>query len=451
MKMTMALLLLPGAFALSAGEFDLTGQVLADEHVVSVVMTSAGGIRAEFPLESRGRWTAGDKVRFRGELRVSPKGQRFYKVRELEVLGPAPLPAAVEAKPGEVSLGGHAWKFVRTVGVIEDPIADAGDPIWNWFTLAGTDGSVRVAVMAGRLSLERLGELAGSKALISAIAVPYANCPGSPSCHLLLTDAAAVEVLTPPPWLTRARLIGVVVALVIVIIAVLIWNRSLKVLSERCGRRLYREELAHTKAELKVEERTRLAVELHDSLSQTLTGVALQIDAANGSVSGGNVYLENAQQMLASCRHELRGCLWDLRSRTFEEKDLTEAVNRTIRPHLAGAEAQVRFNVPRDVLSEFVIHAILRIVRELVVNAVRHGAASRLRVAGEYHEGVVSFSVKDDGRGFDVSAAEGPPTGHFGLQGIRERVAAMGGSFAIESSPSGTCAVVTLTAGEPEV
>ena len=203
-----------------------------------------------------------------------------------------------------------------------------------------------------------------------------------------------VKIIAHPPWWTPARLFFVVLLLAAIIVAISIWNILLTRLSERRGKELYTERIDHALAEQKVEERTRLAVELHDSVSQTLTGVALQLD-------GGEV--ETAKTMLASCRGELRRCLWDLRSRTFEEKDMTEAVTRTITPHLNGVEATVRFNVPRERLSESLTHAILRIIRELVVNAIRHGQAKQIRIAGEMHANIVSFSVTDNGRGSQSS------------------------------------------------
>ena len=250
-----------------------------------------------------------------------------------------------------------------------------------------------------------------------------------------------VVVVSRPSWWTPARLMGVILALTVLIVAILIWNRSLAVLSDRRGKRLYAEAIAHTKAEMKVEERTHLAVELHDALSQTLTGVALQIDSACLANRGGNTrvgqVLEVAKSMLSSCRKELHNCLWDLRSRTFEEKDMTEAVTRTLAPYSDGVEISVRFNVPRSLFGESQSHAILRMVRELAVNAINHGRATRLWIAGEHHDGTVSFSVRDNGCGFDPSAVPGPREGHFGLQGIRERLEKLNGSLAIHSKPDG--------------
>ena len=248
--------------------------------------------------------------------------------------------------------------------------------------------------------------------------------------------AEDIEVIEKAPFWNVKRLM-ITLAVVILLTAVLaVWSIVLKIVSTRRGRELAREQIHGARAELKVEERTRLAVELHDSISQTLTGVALQIDAASGAdPDGAKTFLTTARNMLASCRQELNGCLWDLRSRTFEEKDMTEAVQRTLAPHVGSAKLTVRFNVPREKLSEKTAHAVLRIVRELAVNAVKHGHAKNIKIAGEYHDDTISFSVLDDGRGFDTTTAPGPAQGHFGLQGVRERLNDFNGTIRCDSEP----------------
>ena len=264
-----------------------------------------------------------------------------------------------------------------------------------------------------------------------------------------------IRVLRTPPWWTPGRLAVVIIILVLTLVAILVWNRMLKVLSERRGRALCDEQMSSAISELKVEERTRLAVELHDSISQVLTGIALQIDAAIGSGIDGTTkaggFLATARSMLASCRHELRCCIWDLRTRTFEEQDLKEAVRQTLAPHIGDIPLSMRFSIPRSILNESLAHDMLRIMRELAVNAVRHGKASQIKVFGECKGNTVRFCVKDNGCGFYTAASPGPAQGHFGLSGIRERVQRRNGEMSVESMPGkGTSVTVLLRTGDED-
>ena len=146
-------------------------------------------------------------------------------------------------------------------------------------------------------------------------------------------------------------------------------------------------------------------------------------------------HLDLAVRTLKNCRDELRNCLWDLRNRALEEKDLDEAVRRTVSPFVGDAALTVRFNVPRAEISDDTAHALMRIVRELATNAVRHGQAKAIHIAGTLDGDRLLFSVKDNGCGFDPAALPGLAEGHFGLAGIRERVARVGGSLSIDSVP----------------
>ena len=98
----------------------------------------------------------------------------------------------------------------------------------------------------------------------------------------------------------------------------------------------------------------------------------------------------------------------------------------------------------RDVsqTAEALAHNLLRILRELASNAVRHGHAAKIRVAGAVENGNLLVSVSDNGCGFDIAEAPGIDQGHFGLEGISERIETMGGSFTLESSPGHGCRAV---------
>ena len=336
--------------------------------------------------------------------------------------------------------------ILRTAGDGDDTgryrVLDVGSTTFQ-IDLSTLDEAVRRQLAAGCVA-EITGLChAGFESDPSTIAFPRFQ-----GLQLVPRTADDIRVLERPPWWTPLRLM-IVIGILLAALALLgAWTDALRIVSARRAQALAQEQIASAQAELKVEERTHLAVELHDSLSQTLTGVALQVDAALDVAPGETAatrFLKTAQQLLASCRQELRCCLWDLRSRTFTEKDMTEAIRRTIAPHTGDITATVRFNVPRDELSEMTTHAILRIVRELVVNAIRHGHATQIRIAGEHHDDIITFSVTDNGRGFDPADIPGPAQGHFGLLGIQERLNEMSGSLAIESTPgSGARFVVTL-------
>ncbi len=262
-----------------------------------------------------------------------------------------------------------------------------------------------------------------------------------------------LRVVARPPWWTNGRLFAVIAILLAAVAAILVWNRSLRALAERRGRALLRAQLGQIKSTLKVSERTRLAAELHDTLAQNLTGVSMEISAAQrllpeSAPPAAMQHLEFATNAIASSRDELRNCLWDLRGKALDQPDMEKAVEFSIRPHVGDTSVAIRFRVPRARLSDALAHATLRIVRELTVNAIRHGGAKTIRIAGCINGDLLKFSVSDDGSGFDPESAPSIDQGHFGLQGIRERVDTFGGSISIDSSPGrGTRVDVTLAIG----
>ena len=264
-----------------------------------------------------------------------------------------------------------------------------------------------------------------------------------------LADANGVKVLARPSWWTPARFAAVSGILLLLVAGFAVWNRILRHLIDRRSRELLREQVSRTEAGLRLDERTRLAVELHDSVAQNLTGVSLQIDAADRFAETDPArmrrHLGLASQTLLSCRDELRNCLWDLRSHALEEPDLATAVQRTVQPHIGETALHIRFPVPRARLSDQTAHAILRIIRELSINAVRHGHATQIKIAGSFDEERLLFSVEDNGGGFDPAAAPGVRQGHFGLQGIRERVRALNGTMTLQGKPGrGTYVSIAL-------
>ena len=278
---------------------------------------------------------------------------------------------------------------------------------------------------------------------------PQAPFPHVTEMTVAVRGPDDLRVLSRPTWWTTSRLVALVSLLLVAMAAILVWNRFLRRLVERRGRQLFKEQVAHANSEMRIRERTRLAVELHDSIAQNLAGIQMEVEAARDYRDQApremNGHLDFASLALQSCRDDLRNCMWDLRNSALEARDMNEAVRMTVQPHAAGVGLSIRFNVPRSRISDNTLQALLKAIRELTLNAIRHGGASSVKVAGELDEHGLMCSVRDDGCGFDPEDCPGILQGHFGLQGVRERIEGLGGSFTITSAPGrGTKAVITL-------
>ena len=320
--------------------------------------------------------------------------------------------------------------------------------------LADEGHSITVDCTAARSAIDSIGE--GCRVEVTGVCIkdsdlwrPSVAVPKIRGLFLVVRNAADICVLERPPWWTPGRLMIVLLALLVVIATILFWNVSLRFLVARKSRALLREQVAKLRETLRIGERTHLAAELHDYLAQNLTVVAYQMTAAQSALGDRNDdvanYVHTAARMLKSCRTDLRRCLWDLRSDVLDETDFAKAIEQTVRPIIGKARLSVRFNGNRSDLSDNTAHAILSMLRELAANAVNHGQANTVRIAGECRNQGIRFSISDDGTGFDLGAAPDQNNGHFGLDGIRERLARLSGTLTIESQPErGTYVRLTI-------
>lgn len=348
--------------------------------------------------------------------------------------------------------GDHYGKLVRLVGIVRS-LPDAASPDRRLYL---DSGRFKVPVDFSSCPNAADGIKIGSEIEVTGRCIietpgwsPSVVFPQATGIFLVVRDAADFKVLREPSWWTPARFVGVLLVLLTVLVAIFLWNLSLQILVKRRARQIFKADLARVTSELRVEDRTRLAVELHDALSQNLTGVSMEIETATryGTEDPENLmrHLQVADKVLKSCRAELRNSLWDLRNQALEEHDLNEAIRRTLLPHIKNVKLNVRFQVPRSRLTDNTTHEILHIIRELAVNGISHGGANEIRVAGSIEGETLLFSVRDNGTGFDPDTAPGVLQGHFGLKGVQDRLRRLSGKFELNSViGKGTRAVVSL-------
>ena len=304
-------------------------------------------------------------------------------------------------------------------------------------------------------ALERVRK--GSRASATGICVidsdfwrPDMPFPKNKRLFLVARSEDDVVVIADPPWWTPFRFACAVAVLSGLLALAAAWNASLRAMVARKSREVLKANRRKLESEFRVGERTRLAADLHDSLSQNLTVIGYQVSAAKNTLAGKDPEtakcLDIAAKMIHSCRTDLRRCLWDLRNDVLNEPDFAEAMRRTIAPVAGGASVSIQFSGPRTAISDSTAHGVLCIVRELVANAVSHGRAKSVRIDGEVvRTGLLRISVQDDGCGFDVASRPGQDEGHFGLDGIAERIERMEGSFELNSAPGkGTRALISI-------
>ncbi len=308
--------------------------------------------------------------------------------------------------------------------------------------------------------------------------------PGQPGFQLQLRSDADLVVVRLPPWWTQERIRTALAVVSAVLLLAFVWalvlnrkNRDLarqvrarkeaeaalllahERLSRRAKRRTseLREEIsARNVAEGVLEERSRLARELHDNLAQALAGIGLQLEAAaRGSERAPEAvprHLELARRLVRETQGEIRSSVWNLRSQVLEENDLPGALEIVTRQAAQGSGLPITVEVSGRVvrLPELVESNLLRLGQEAVANARKHARATDIRVELEYSQVDALLRISDDGVGFDPGLGAAPAGGHFGLLGMRERVKRIGGQLQLSSSPgAGTVIEVRVALTQP--
>ncbi len=193
-------------------------------------------------------------------------------------------------------------------------------------------------------------------------------------------------------------------------------------------------------------ERQRMARELHDTLSQGLAGIILQLEATEAHLDGGRN--EKAKTIVANAMIQARATLADARN----------AIDDLRQPSLDDLDATLRLEISRFTdatgipisyhaeqtppLPDTAKETVIRSVAEALTNVARHAQASEVAVKLSQAEKSLLVSIQDNGQGFDPQTI---PTGHYGILGIRERVRLINGKVDIQSkSGQGTTIKVNI-------
>ena len=305
-----------------------------------------------------------------------------------------------------------------------------------------------------------------------------------------------VAVISVPSWWTPARL-GTALAFALgTVMAVLGWNYLLHQRVMQQASSLAEQMRSRYEAEAEfpatLRERGRLAANLHDTLLQTLGGIGYQLEACERSGAGGPdetkrhfevaqrmvehamglqtvtgigyqlkgmkasmkqsqkrggpepaqaaADIDVAQRMVDHAVQQLRGTVWAMQTLPLAGESLPTAVETLVQRLQAEHTTSIflRTTGPVQQVPEVIAGNLFLVVQEAVYNALRHADASRIDVQLSFAEpGTVTVQVRDDGRGFVPGQQPGAADGHFGIEGMRDRISRIGGRWALDSQVGG--------------
>jgi signal transduction histidine kinase/ligand-binding sensor domain-containing protein len=197
-----------------------------------------------------------------------------------------------------------------------------------------------------------------------------------------------------------------------------------------------------------LEERTRLAREMHDTLIQGCNGVAMLLEAEASSRGRlESKYLNIAREQLQATVADARKAVWNLRQTEMDPALIIASLKNI------SVQASESFGIPVSVIHPArlprvpadAVHEVLMIVREAVTNAGSHGHPRAIDIIAQYVENHLELRVSDDGIGFDVEAASTLSDDHYGILGMHERAEMIGANLEITSGEgTGTCILISL-------
>jgi signal transduction histidine kinase len=376
--------------------------------------------------------------------------------------------------------GLHHADYISLKGVLVDRMAQgigrtADEPVIQT-TLELQSSNVLFA--AEKDTTEQNGFLTsipiGSVVEVSGICILESDEDGKiKSLRVLLPTSHDVQILERPSWLTTRHLLASLAIVSGILLVAISWSvmvsKKNSKLESLVGEKVAAQNelqqahdllewrVAERTKQLKVEmtarketelqfravltERTRLAQELHDTLEQTITGIALQLDrVANHfekNPENASRHLKLARSLTRQGQTDVRHSVWGLRSRAAEKFNLVNALNVSGRQiaNDAGIQIQIETSGETHPLPETVEENLLRIGQEAITNAIKHSGASMVKIDLQFHPQQVVLEIKDNGKGFVLETCLGPDEGHFGLLGMRERAERMGGQAHISSTP----------------
>lgn len=278
--------------------------------------------------------------------------------------------------------------------------------------------------------------------------LPVENEPAFDRVDVLIPSGRDIAVVSVPSWWTPRRLAYALAAAVgglgISLSVIQVLQRRITTQAARLAEEIQSGREAAVEFQAALRERNRLASNLHDTVLQTVTGVGFQLQACR-TVGGHDVedstsHLKIAERMVDHAVQQLRGTVWALHTVPTEGQSLGAAVHALVDRLGAGHTIKIesRTDGQECEVPEAVAGNLLLVTQEAIHNAIQHAHATIIDVKVAFGgDNAVSVTVRDDGIGFEAGAQPGSGEGHFGLEGMHDRMQRIGGEVQIASEVGG--------------
>ena len=258
---------------------------------------------------------------------------------------------------------------------------------------------------------------------------------------LRMRPTEEVRVFLIHSKLNTALLFGLVLVFVMLLVGALLAQKQSREKLALANKRL-RQYALLIENQATLQERNRIAREIHDSVGHSLTAQSIQLENVamqlNENLEQASQHLQKARQLGREALQNVRNSVAKLRTNPLQGKSLTDTLINLIQEFERTTGTKVESEIfLKSPLPDEISTALYRVVQEALTNVSKHGHAKQVCLNLKERFTDISLSLEDNGQGFDPREN----TTGFGLQGMRERIEAFGGSFHISSQPGQGCKI----------
>jgi signal transduction histidine kinase len=381
------------------------------------VQDSSGGVSVPHPTAPPLK--VGDEVEVSGEVRPDDFSSTLEHASVRVLWARTPMPA-VSVTASQAATGAFDANFIELEGLMRGKHYGPDNTLI--FDFDAGPQSFRAIMNRGR------GDLLFNKLKLNSLLRMRGICVVDPSYTqhltpfvLLLRSTDDLKVLAGPPWWNAGHLVAVVVGLLVFALVVnFLYSRA-----------------ENWRLRAVLEERERLAHEMHDTLAQSFAGIGFQLEAIRNGVPDDlpttHQQLDMASNLVHHSHEEARRSIATLRPQTLQSGDMLAALEACARRLVEGGSVRVLTNCVGDTrpIPLRITDTLYRVGQEAIANSVRHAHPTAITISLEYQKNMIRLLVADDGVGFTRA---GDLYG-FGLRGMQKRAATISAALQIMSAP----------------